>query len=524
MMGVAYDSNQKFVDGQIVFAEHMNNLNEGIFQAHNKISVLSQSLADLLNTIDAKVVAAIDAKDIEGIISDTITEALKDIKPPSSDNPSSGTITDEEINQAVNQAITSADIPSIVNTAVTAANIPNAVSQQATAAINTAFEETDVSTLIQSALNTIAHEKVSTQYTTADFITLVESSVSSNVASKLDTNKLKEYAETSITDIAKNELDKIKIPDFVQETVEGIVIPAIDINTIPDLVKEAVKTTVSDNIDISGGASIDSDTLAQLVANEVSDQIESLTGIDMKDFPKREEVYTQTQVKALLAELEAKLVQGTVVHVRDIQLIPGTLTLEPGESYLLKTVTTPAIVTNPYVMYESSDSDIATVAEDGCVTAHKEGVVIIAARSYDGGYVSSCTVTVVNERTSSYTGFQLDKTEITLPVDGTDHLTLTAQLKDGQTVAVATLGDETINGSALDTDCRLVGSLTWSIEDEKATIDEDDETPEILDDSRVRIITISNGHIIALTPGTAKIVLMVDGTFMLECHVTVENQ
>ena len=54
----------------------------------------------------------------------------------------------------------------------------------------------------------------------------------------------------------------------------------------------------------------------------------------------------------------------------------------------------PSNATNKGVSYESSDSDVATVDEQGTITPISPGVAVITARTADGGREATCTVTV----------------------------------------------------------------------------------------------------------------------------------
>ena len=81
--------------------------------------------------------------------------------------------------------------------------------------------------------------------------------------------------------------------------------------------------------------------------------------------------------------------------VTGITVSPNRLALNVGETANLTAVITPDTAENKNVIWSSSDTDIATVA-DGVVTAKTPGVAIIIVQSEDGGYKDFCVVRVVS--------------------------------------------------------------------------------------------------------------------------------
>lgn len=80
--------------------------------------------------------------------------------------------------------------------------------------------------------------------------------------------------------------------------------------------------------------------------------------------------------------------------------IPQTETIKVGKTTTLGISFTPAKATNKIVTWSSSDETVATVSNDGVVTAKKVGSAIITAVSQDGNKKSSCTVTVTDNSNS----------------------------------------------------------------------------------------------------------------------------
>ena len=82
-------------------------------------------------------------------------------------------------------------------------------------------------------------------------------------------------------------------------------------------------------------------------------------------------------------------------YVTGITVSPNKLALNVGETANLTAIITPDTAENKNVIWSSSDTDIATVA-DGVVTAKTPGVAVIIAQSEDGGYKDICVVRVAS--------------------------------------------------------------------------------------------------------------------------------
>ncbi len=82
-------------------------------------------------------------------------------------------------------------------------------------------------------------------------------------------------------------------------------------------------------------------------------------------------------------------------YVTGITVSPNRLALNVGETANLTAIITPDTAENKNVIWSSSDTDIATVA-DGVVTAKTPGVAVIIAKSEDGGYKDICVVRVAS--------------------------------------------------------------------------------------------------------------------------------
>lgn len=166
------------------------------------------------------------------------------------------------------------------------------------------------------------------------------------------------------------------------------------------------------------------------------------------------------------------------VYATDIDLIE-TLRLEPEDTETLVATVLPDNADLKTVTWESDNEAIATVDEDGKVTAIAEGTTTITAISdMVETVIAECNVTVA----IFVTGVTLDNETLSLTVGGSDG-TLTA------TVAPVTATDKT---------------LIWTSSDET-------------------VATVVEGVVTPVGEGTATITATTkDGGFIAECVVTVE--
>lgn len=88
---------------------------------------------------------------------------------------------------------------------------------------------------------------------------------------------------------------------------------------------------------------------------------------------------------------------NTVV-VTGVSLNKTSETLNIGNSVSLIATVTPSHATNKNVIWNSSNSSIASVV-NGVVTANRAGTATITAATEDGGFIAQCTITVMGEKT-----------------------------------------------------------------------------------------------------------------------------
>ena len=83
-----------------------------------------------------------------------------------------------------------------------------------------------------------------------------------------------------------------------------------------------------------------------------------------------------------------------VVSVTGVSLNESSITLDVGGNKTLTATVTPDNATNKKVRWTSDNETVATVSEDGVVTAVAGGTAVITATTHDGLFTATCTVTV----------------------------------------------------------------------------------------------------------------------------------
>lgn len=167
----------------------------------------------------------------------------------------------------------------------------------------------------------------------------------------------------------------------------------------------------------------------------------------------------------------------TFVHVTNVTLDKAELTLIEDEKATLIATVSPEDATDKSVEWSSDNPEVASVDENGEVTAKTAGTATITVTTKDGGKTATCIVTV-DSKFRPVTSITLDQTS--------------ASLKAGETVTLTA----TVNPSdATDK------TVTWSTTD-------------------ATVATVSNGTVTAKKVGTATITAKA-GDKTATCAITV---
>lgn len=121
----------------------------------------------------------------------------------------------------------------------------------------------------------------------------------------------------------------------------------------------------------------------------------NLNGNTISGTPTAKETSTFTVTATNNAGSDSKELTLTVNQpVTGVTLDKTTLELIVGNSATLKAIVAPADATNNTVTWASNNTAIATVDENGKITAVAPGTATITATTEDGGKTATCTVTV----------------------------------------------------------------------------------------------------------------------------------
>lgn len=102
----------------------------------------------------------------------------------------------------------------------------------------------------------------------------------------------------------------------------------------------------------------------------------------------------QQQVNVTLGEQTTSFEVTVTNPVTGITQLPVSLTVDIGSPQTLTAAVIPSGADNPEITWSSDNGSVATVDSNGLVTGISAGTAVITATSVDGGYATSCNVTV----------------------------------------------------------------------------------------------------------------------------------
>ncbi|MBO4476475.1 MAG: Ig-like domain-containing protein [Bacteroidales bacterium] len=104
-------------------------------------------------------------------------------------------------------------------------------------------------------------------------------------------------------------------------------------------------------------------------------------------------VTVKTEDGGFTASCEVTVVMETI-PVSGVWVLPEEVTLQKGETATLQWYVEPEVATDRSVKFSSSDTKIATVSDEGVVTAVDYGTATVTITTNDGGFTDECKVTV----------------------------------------------------------------------------------------------------------------------------------
>ena len=179
------------------------------------------------------------------------------------------------------------------------------------------------------------------------------------------------------------------------------------------------------------------------------------------------------------------VIEQVTIRVKGVSVSPITVSLYEGETAQLEAAVTPADATDRSVTWSSNNDRIATVDENGRVTAVAPGKASITVTTRDGGRTAHSRITVLSpfDPTVHVTGISLSRTSATLQVGAVLELTARLSPENAEDQVVA-----------------------WS-------------------SSNGAVATVDGGKVTAVSVGTADITVTAhDGGFKATCTVRVTEQ
>jgi len=95
------------------------------------------------------------------------------------------------------------------------------------------------------------------------------------------------------------------------------------------------------------------------------------------------------------AQTSSFIIVKVNIPTTGVTVTPTNQTINVGNTFTITPTVTPDNATDKSVIWTSSDDTIATVDDNGTVTALMEGTATITATTNDGGFTASCVITVV---------------------------------------------------------------------------------------------------------------------------------
>lgn len=177
---------------------------------------------------------------------------------------------------------------------------------------------------------------------------------------------------------------------------------------------------------------------------------------------------------------DVTLTTSYAITVSGVSLDKSELSLTVGGTQTLTATVAPSDATNQAVTWSSSDPTIASVDENGAVTAQKAGIAAITVTTVDGGKTAVCTVTVQNPSSGGSSGGGSSSSSGT---------TTTEKNPDGSTTTTVT--DKT-TGTVTETTKNTDGSTTVVETKKDGTVTETNKTA---DGTTGTVVTDKNGDV-----------------------------
>ncbi|MBN2436530.1 MAG: Ig domain-containing protein, partial [Spirochaetes bacterium] len=201
------------------------------------------------------------------------------------------------------------------------------------------------------------------------------------------------------------------------------------------------------------------------------------------------------------------------VSATGVTLNRETLTMAVSDTYQLTATVTPDNAGNKTVSWSSNTTSVATVDENGLVTALAVGSATITVTTEDGDYSDSCVVTVMTDPIP-VTGVDLNTETLTIDVGDTYQLTAMV-IPDNASNKTVSWSSDTDSVATVDQN----GTVT-AVAEGTATITVISEEGEHSDSCEV---TVTPVDVIGITLDRETLALSINDTFQLAATIVPNN-
>ena len=178
---------------------------------------------------------------------------------------------------------------------------------------------------------------------------------------------------------------------------------------------------------------------------------------------------------SMIATSSCKKEKNQVIEVTGIELGESSVEMTVGTSHKLTATVLPENATKKGVVWESKDESVATVDQEGLVSAVKEGSTKIIVSTANGNFSAYCSVTV-KKTGADVSGITIDKDELKLTVGNSFRLTATVLPENATKKGVV-----------------------WESKDESiATVDQEGLVSAVKEGSTQIIVSTANGNFSAV--------------------------
>ena len=203
-------------------------------------------------------------------------------------------------------------------------------------------------------------------------------------------------------------------------------------------------------------------------------------------------ITVETEDGDFFDQCEVTVVAGTIA-VTGVTLNGNAISLKVDETATLVATVAPENATNKNVTWSSDAPSIASVDQNGKITAHAEGSATITVETEDGDgeIYAQCEVTVVDDAAVVVSAIELNFTELELKVGGGKEIKATVKYSDGSSSTKEAVVWTTDNSDAIDLDEGWVDALEEGVANVTASFGGKSATCVVTVISNVTVVNVT---------------------------------